>query len=201
MRTLRPVCRGDAVVHYVEMQAAVDCLKRSDRVMVVGCSGGGKTTLSRTLAQHLGLEYQSIDRDVRWLAGWKARDRDSQRAIIEGLVARERWVMDGSGPGSFDLRLPRTDLVVWVRMPRLLCLWGVACRVWRNYGKVRVAMAEGCAEPLPDRAFLDYIWNFEKDSAPIFIRNFERFGPDVPVLVLKSRREVARLLDLVGIGD
>jgi len=191
------------MVHYAEMPAAVDLLKRSNRVMVVGCSGGGKTTLSQKLARHLRLEYQSIDRDVRWLPGWTARDRDEQRAIIEGLIARDRWVMDGSGPGSFDLRLPRTDLVIWIRMPRRVCLWGVACRVWRNYGKVRVAMAEGCPEPLPDRAFLEYIWNFEKDSVPIFIRNFERYGSQVPVpvLVLKSRREVGKLLDLVGVAD
>ncbi|MBB4007943.1 P-loop NTPase family protein [Allorhizobium taibaishanense] len=189
------------MVQYAEIPAAVDLLKRSNRVMVVGCSGGGKTTLSQKLARHLKLEYQSIDRDVRWLSGWTARDRDEQRAIIEGLIARDRWVMDGSGPGSFDLRLPRTDLVIWLRMPRRVCLWGVACRVWRNYGKVRVAMAEGCPEPLPDRAFLEYIWNFEKDSVPIFIRNFERYGPQVPVLVLKSRREVGKLLDLVGVAD
>ncbi|MUZ71989.1 AAA family ATPase [Agrobacterium vitis] len=186
------------MVRYVDTPAAADLLGRSNRIMVVGCSGGGKTTLSQKLASRFNLDYQSIDRDVRWLPGWQQRDRHAQRDIIAELVSHDRWVMDGSGPSTFDLRLPRTDLVIWVKMSRMACLRGIAGRVLRNYGKVRVAMAEGCKEPLPDREFLSYIWNFERKHAPIFVRNFDLHGPDVPVLVLKSRREVARFVDLIG---
>ena len=59
----------------------------------------------------------------------------------------------------------------------------------KNYGKVRGAMAEGCPEPFPDREFLSYIWNFERKSAPEFVKQIDRFGPNVPVAVLKSRKE------------
>lgn len=178
----------------VTIEEAAKRLHTADRVLVIGCSGGGKSTLSRAIAAHLDLEYQSIDRDVRWLAGWKERDRDARRLILEDLVARERWVMDGSNPSTFDLRVPRADLVIWVRLPRLTCLAGVARRVWRYYGTVRPDMADGCPEPLPDRAFLDYIWNFEKKTAPVFLRKLAKYGPDVAVCVLKSRAEVSRLL-------
>lgn len=187
------------MVHYVQnVEDAAEILKRSNRVTVVGCSGAGKSTLSRTLCHRFSLPFVSMDRDFFWLPGWKERPRDEQRALISEKIAEERWLMDGSNPSSFDLRLPRTDIVLWVRMPRWLCVLGVYRRAHKTLGKTRIDMAPGCVEQWPDREFLSYIWNFERKHAPIFIRNFDLYGPQVPVLVLKSRREVARLLDLVG---
>lgn len=174
-------------------------LATARRVLVIGCSGGGKSTLSRMLAAHFGLDYQSIDRDVRWLPGWRERDAAARREILEELVSRERWVMDGSNPSTFDLRVPRADLVIWVRMPRLTCLLGVARRVWRYHGTVRPEMAAGCPEPLPDRSFLDYIWNFERKSAPGFIRMLERHGDGVPLVTLRSRKDTRALLQAAGL--
>lgn len=180
--------------NYVPYNEARDALCSANRVLVIGCSGGGKTTLALALAKRYSLEYQSIDRDVRWLPGWKVRDRDEQRQILSELVARNRWVMDGSGASTFDIRVPRADLIIWLRLPRFTSLLGVARRVYKNYGKVRVAMADGCPEPFPDREFLSYIWNFERKSAPAFVSQIDRFGRTVPVVVCKSRKEATRLI-------
>jgi adenylate kinase family enzyme len=190
------------MAHYVDnVQAAAEIVKRSNRIMVVGCSGGGKSTLSMKICRKVGLKFISMDRDVFWLPGWEARPRSEQRDIISNKVAEDRWLMDGSNPSSFDLRMPRTDIVLWVRMPRWRCLLGVYRRAIKTYGKTRIEMAPGCVEQWPDREFLSYIWKFERKHAPIFIRNFDLYGPQVPVFVLKSRRDVARLLDLVGAQD
>jgi len=115
-----------------------------------------------------------------------------RRILVVGCSGR--WVMDGSSPSSFDLRVPRAELVLWIRLPRRVALLGLARRVWRNHGRVRIAMADGCPEPIPDWDFLSYIWHFERKSAPKFIAQFDRYGPDVPVAVLRSRAQVARLL-------
>ncbi|MCL6651974.1 AAA family ATPase [Agrobacterium rubi] len=182
-------------VNSIEEAAAL--VSKASRIMVVGSSGAGKTTLSQGLASHRGLEYFSIDRDVRWISGWTQREAGEQRRILEDIVRRERWLLDGSGPSTFELRLPRTDIVIWMRLPRVTCLMGIAKRVARYYGTVRPHMAEGCREPLPDRKFLSYIWNFEKHHAPKFLRNFELYGPQVPIFQVKSRAQARQLLDLV----
>ncbi|TDK31252.1 AAA family ATPase [Rhizobium deserti] len=179
---------------YVSSEEAAHLLAKAARVLVIGCSGGGKTTFSAKIAACRNLEFQSLDRDVRWLPGWVERDRAGQREIIAQLAQRERWVMDGSGASSFDLRLPRTDLVLWVRVPRHIALLGLFKRVFRYYGSVRPAMAEGGPEPLPDRDFLSYIWNFEERYAPLIIKQIDQHGPTVPVAVLRSHREMDAIL-------
>ncbi len=188
------------MVCYVNsFEDAAELLNRAKRVCVIGSSGGGKSTLSQKLAAALGLAYISLDRDVRWLPGWQERSRDEQRVRLSALVAGEAWIIDGSGSSSFDLRLPRTNLIIWLRLPRWKCLLGVAKRVARYKGTVRPDMAEGCPEPLPDREFLSYIWHFERRFAPRIIQEIEKHGANVPVVTLKSHREMARLLDLAGI--
>src|SRR5262245_18935864 len=119
---------------------AVDILRTADRILVMGCSGGGKSTLSQKIAARVGLEYISTDRDVLWLPGWVQGERDEQRAIIVSKVQGERWIMDGTNPSSFDVRLPRSDFVIWVRMPRLLFIWGVVSRWIRWMGRTRPEM-------------------------------------------------------------
>lgn len=167
------------------------------RISVIGCSGGGKSTLSQKLAVRLGAVYLCMDREFFWLPGWVMRSRGEQRALMVEAVKGERWIMDGTNPSGFDIRLPRSQMVIWVRVPRLVCLWSVVKRWVKYQGRTRPEMTPGCPEKI-DLDFLRYIWNFEARHAPLVIANIAAHGPEVPVLMLKSRREMRRLLDLVG---
>ncbi|KRB53002.1 AAA family ATPase [Rhizobium sp. Root708] len=184
---------------YIEdTRKAAGLLRQSTRIMIIGCSGGGKSTLSRKISRRLDLPYFSMDKEFFWLPGWVKRSKEEERRLITEVVAGERWLMDGTGPSTFDLRVPRVEFVVWVRMPRWLCLWGISKRAFFHFGRTRPDMAPGCLERLPDREFLTYIWTFEKRSAPLVIAGLDKHAPDVPVFQLKSRRQVHHLLDLLG---
>ena len=180
--------------NYISIAEAAQLLTNAQRIMVIGCSGGGKTTLSRALAEQLDLLYVSLDRDVYWLPGWLRRERQTQRKLIAGFVAQERWMIDCSGASSFDLRLPRADLVIWVRVPPRVALAGLTKRILRHFGTVRPTMAPGCPERLPDRAFLSYIWTFGRVHAPLFERNIATHRPDVPVVLLRRNADAVHLL-------
>lgn len=172
--------------NYVTLPKAAEVLRTARRVLVIGSSAGGKSTLSRKIAAQFDLPYISLDRDVRWLPGWTVRDRAEQRKLTARFVATDAWVMDGTTVSSFDLRCPRADLVIWMRPHRMRAMWQLAKRVWGSYGKVRVDMAKGCPEQLPDREFLDWIWTFEKKQSPRIIEGLNRFAADVPVVVLRK---------------
>ena len=88
-------------------------------------------------------------------------------------------------------------MVLWVRLPRWRCLLGVTRRGLRHRGQTRPEMAPGCLEKFPDREFMSYIWNFEKRFVPIILLQLQAYGPDVPVVQLKSHEQMRRLLDLL----
>lgn len=45
------------------IEDALPVVRQASRILVIGCSGGGKSTLSRKLSEKLGLPYVSMDRD------------------------------------------------------------------------------------------------------------------------------------------
>ncbi|MEL6646003.1 MAG: AAA family ATPase [Pseudomonadota bacterium] len=183
---------------YISLNDAAGYLRTARRISVIGVSGAGKSTLSQRLAASLDLRYVSLDRDMRWLPGWTVRDRAEQRARHDGFVAEDRWVIDGTNVSFMDTRLPRSDLVIWMRLPRLVALSGIARRVAGSYGRVRPDMAEGCPEGLPDWEFLSWIWTFERKQAPRIIETVERVAPHVPVVVVRRRVEADGLVRAVA---
>lgn len=184
-------------MNVIDIEDAAARLPGVTRILVVGCSGSGKSTLAIELAGRLRLRHISMDREFFWLPGWVLRDRAEITRLIGEAVAGDLWIMDGTNPRTMPIRLPRTELVIWMRPPRWCSLMGVYGRVLRSYGKVRPDMADGCPERLPDRQFLRYIWNFEKEDAPEIEEMIELHAPHVPILQLKSYKEAARLLALL----
>lgn len=182
---------------WAEIDEAAALLARAERVLVIGCSGSGKSTLSKTLSAIVALPHVPMDRDVFWLPGWTPRPRAEALAILEQRIAEPRWVMDGTSPGTLPMRLPRTDLVIWMRPPRRVSLSGVVRRWLRYRGRTRPEMADNCPERL-SVDFLRYIWNFEKTESPEIEQAFADHGADVPVLVLRSHDETRRLLDCLA---
>ena len=65
------------------------------RVLVIGCPGAGKSTLTRALAETLGLPAVYLDR-LWWKSGWINRTRAEFDARLDAALAGDAWVMDGN---------------------------------------------------------------------------------------------------------
>jgi adenylate kinase family enzyme len=181
---------------FLNVEQAAAALHTADRVLVIGCSGSGKSTLAQALSGMFALPYVSMDRDVFWMPGWTQRPRAEALEIVERAVAQPRWVMDGTSPGTLPLRLPRTDIVVWMRPPRHVSLYGVISRWLRFRGKTRPEMAENCPERLT-LEFLSYIWRFEKTESPEIEQKLADYGPEVPVFIVRSHADTRSLQDFL----
>jgi hypothetical protein len=54
------------------------------------------------------------------------------RVAMAEAHAGPAWISDGNfSLASFDIRLPRAELIVWLERPRWLCLWRAAARPLR----------------------------------------------------------------------
>lgn len=163
------------------------------RISIMGCSGGGKSTLAVKLARKLGLPVVHIDQ-LYWLPGWVERDTGEVRALVAEAAAGEAWVMEGNNSRTFDLRLPRTDTLIWIQQPRWLCLFRAIRRAALGFGRSRPDMAEGCAERF-DLAFWSYIWNFDRVTAPRMATMIAAIAPHLQIIRLNGDREIAAFLE------
>jgi adenylate kinase family enzyme len=103
------------------------------RILVVGVSGNGKTTLSRRLAAKLGVPYTELDA-LNHLSGWvEANDEDFRRDVEAAMNRSDGWVLDGSYQMKLgDLVLRRADTVVWLDQPLPLVLRRLITRAVRD---------------------------------------------------------------------
>lgn len=163
------------------------------RVLVIGISGAGKTTLSGKLAARTGLPLIHLDREF-WQPGWVEMPRTEWHSRVAELAAQERWVMDGNFDGTLAIRLPRADTLVWFDFPALRCVWRALGRVARSYGQVRQDMAAGCPERL-DLDFLRYIANFNRMQRPRIAAAIAAHGTHLEPIVITSDAEAEKALE------
>ena len=90
------------------------------RIVILGCSGAGKSTFAQALGARLGLPVVHLDA-LFWRPGWKEPEPESFRMAVAAAVAGDAWITDGNYAGrTFDLLLPRADAVLFVHQPRWL---------------------------------------------------------------------------------
>ena len=92
------------------------------RVVILGCSGAGKSTFARKLGAKIGAPVVYLDA-LFWRPGWVEPTAEEFRAQVAAAVTSDAWVTDGNYVSrSFDLRLPRADAVIYLDQPRWRCL-------------------------------------------------------------------------------
>jgi hypothetical protein len=70
------------------------------------------------------------------------------------LVRRARWIIEGSYLSSSDSRLDAADTIIFLDMPRSLCLWYIILRHIKFKGHHRPDLAGGCTDKLGLRNIL-----------------------------------------------
>jgi adenylate kinase family enzyme len=164
------------------------------RVLVIGSGGSGKSTLAARIGARTGLPVVHLDR-LHWSAGWVATPAEEWTRTVGEIAAREAWVMDGNYGGTLELRLAACDLVVFLDVPRLRCLWRVVWRRLRHRGHARPDMAPGCAERL-DMEFIRWVWTYPRRRRPGVLAKVDAAGK--PLVVLRSTAEIERFVASLG---
>jgi hypothetical protein len=112
-----------------------------DRIVVVGRTGSGKTTLARGLAASLGVPHVELDA-LYFGPQFSTVPVEVLRERTIDAVSGERWVTDGNKKAVRDLVWPRADTIIWLDYPLVVSLWRLGKRaVWRT-SKVQAEAAE-----------------------------------------------------------
>lgn len=165
--------------------------KNYQRIMVIGCSGSGKSTFSRALADKTGLPLIHLDAHW-WRKNWTNVTKEEFDAWQENAVREPSWIIDGNYNRTLEMRLARADMVIDFRIPRRQCLTGVVKRYFKYKNKTRPDMGEGCNEQL-DLEFIQFIWNFNKREVPENDAKIEKY-PNTEHIIFKNRREADAFL-------
>ena len=165
-----------------------------ERILIIGCSGSGKSRLARKLGQKLGLPVIHLDQ-LWWTENWQnvtVEEFDSRLAMALNM---DRWIIDGNYSRTMGVRLSQCDTVIYLDFSRWACLLGMCQRLLSSRGKTRPDMPAGCPERF-SWEFVKWIWDFNKNNR---VRNYTYLAQakHAQSVVLKNRKEVKAFLDTV----
>jgi adenylate kinase family enzyme len=86
------------------------------RIVVIGCSGAGKTTLARAIAERLSVPHVEHDA-IKWQPGWRDLERhdpDEFTRRLDVAIQGDGWVLDGGAAIAYC----RATHLVWLDYSR-----------------------------------------------------------------------------------
>ena len=166
-----------------------------ERIVIIGCGGSGKSTLARQLGEKLNLPVVHLDR-LFWKPGWQETTAEEFDAKLAAELEKSQWIMDGNFSRTMPQRLAKCDTVIYLDYNRIVCLWGVICRVIKSYGKSRPDMGEGCPERF-DWEFVKWVWNFNRRNRE---KNYRYLNetPNAKTYAFKTRKQLKKFLRTIS---
>jgi adenylate kinase family enzyme len=165
------------------------------RIMVIGCTGSGKTTLALSLGELLRLPVIHMDKEF-WLPGWKLRPEDEWIEKLRAFAAQDSWIIEGNyGEGiDFDIRFRRADSVIFLDYSRLVCLFRVLRRHIRLRGGGTVpGCTPGCKHTLSWQ-YVKFIWRFPQRPRQRIFQKFSYYS-SVNKIILKTPKEAKKFIE------
>ena len=151
------------------------------KVIVIGCPGSGKSTVSRALHNKTGIPLYHLD-----MMYWNADKTTVEKSVflerLSAVLEKDKWIIDGNYGSTMELRMAVCDTVIFLDYPLDVCLDGIKER----RGKPRSDMP--WIETEEDEEFIEFIRNYNEQQNPEVLELLEKYG-DKNIVIFKSREE------------
>ena len=153
------------------------------KIIVLGCPGSGKSTLSAKLRDALGLPLFHLDA-IWWNPDRSHISREEFDQKLDEILQTDKWIIDGDYSRTYEIRFQSCDTVIFLDYSVDECMSGIKERI----GKVRADMP--WVEQELDPELVELVENYPKANRPVILSLFEKY-PDVNRVVFKSRLEAS----------
>ena len=102
------------------------------RIVIIGTTSTGKSTLAEQLAGQLDLHCIDLDA-LHWEPNWQGASLDVFRARVTEATQSGRWVVAGNYHTVRDLLWPQAEIVIWLDYSLPLIFGRLWNRTWRRW--------------------------------------------------------------------
>jgi adenylate kinase family enzyme len=160
------------------------------RAVIIGNSGGGKSTLARRLSSASQCQHIEID-GLLWQPGWELTPVEIYNSEHARLIADESWIIDGLGRlDSISDRLARSTDIFLVDMPLWIHFWFAAERQIRWAEGTLEHPPAGLTKMPPTEGLFRAIWEVDRD-----------WMPEIRRLVAVEEQQGKRIVRLGSVAD
>ena len=101
------------------------------RIVVVGTTSSGKSTLAKQFADKLNLNFVELDA-LHWEPNWQEADDDVFHERVDKATQTEAWAVAGNYSTVRPLIWSRAEAVIWLDYPFHIVFWRMLTRTIRR---------------------------------------------------------------------
>jgi adenylate kinase family enzyme len=101
------------------------------RIVVIGVTSSGKSTLAETLAKRFDMDFIELDA-LHWEPGWQEAQPEVFRARVEEAIKAKKWVIAGNYREVRGITWSKADAVIWLDYPFSTVLWQLTRRTFKR---------------------------------------------------------------------
>lgn len=158
-----------------------------NKIIVIGCPGGGKSTFSKLLHKKINIPLFHLD-NLFWNNDKTHVTREVFDKRLNDVLVQDNWIIDGNYSRTLEKRLKMSDTVFFLDLPTDICLNGANARI----GKKREDMP--WIEQELDKEFKQYIIDFSKNEIPKIYLLLKKYN-DKNVYIFKSHVDMQDFLN------
>ena len=153
------------------------------KIIVIGCSGSGKSVFSRSFASIAGIPLYHLD-NIWWREDGTNVERAEFDERLSEILQEDEWIIDGNYKRTMETRMSACDTVIFFDLPLEVCIDGIKARK----GKPRPDMPWKGAGDCDDPEFMAFVNGFAQEVRPGIIELLQKYG-DKDIRIFKSRED------------
>ena len=159
------------------------------RIVVIGTTSSGKSTLAERLAERLGMNFIELDA-LHLEPNWQEAPLEIFRERVEAaLWQAERWVVAGNYHVVRDLVWPKAEAVIWLDYSLWRIFWQLTRRTFSRWWRQELLWGTN-TEPL--WAHLRF-WSKESLYNWLF-KTYGKRKREIPMLLSQPEHQHLRLI-------
>ena len=157
------------------------------KIIVIGCPGSGKSTLSGKLHNITEIPLYHLDM-MLWNEDKTTVEKSVFLKRLSEVLIKDSWIIDGNFSSTMEWRMNECDTVIFLDYPTDVCLDGVEKRRGKPRGDIPWIETE------EDEEFTEFIKTFNVSRKPAILALLNKYK-EKNILIFKSREEADRFLN------
>ncbi len=158
--------------------------KSLQKIIIMGDSGRGKSTLAPRLSEKLSIPYHSTDDYFYEVKFSKPRDRQKSIEEISKLFHEPKWIVEGTTHHLLEQGLAPADIIIHLTYKNIFYQW--AYQIKRHFQRDDESLV-GLYQLMKHSLYKKYGWGYKKGK----VNNVQLIAPyREKVITLSSFKEI-----------
>lgn len=152
-----------------------------DKILIIGCSGSGKSTFSKKLQKQLNIPLFHLD-TIWWNSDRSHISRLEFDNKLNEIMSNDNWIIDGDYSRTYENRIKNCDTVIFLDYDEKVCMEGITERVGKN--RTDIPWTENTLDP----ELVKLVKEYHDINRPMLYELFKKYS-EKTIIIFNTRDE------------